>query len=175
MISLIVAMDKNNAIGKDNQLLCKLSDDMKNFVKHTTGKTVVMGRKTFDSIDSKPLENRHNVILSKTIPSHVGEQLGVSIVNDIESILKLSQMKPSKEFMIIGGAEIYKQFLPYASKIYLTEIQAVFPDADSFFPEFDKSQWKVTDLDSLEGFYQLPNERNDYGFEFNILTRKLSD
>lgn len=171
MISLIVAIDKNNAIGKENQLLCKLSDDMKNFVKHTVGKTVVMGRKTFDSLGSKPLPNRQNVVLSNSLPYHIGEQLGVVVVNNIESILTLSETKPSKEFVIIGGEEIYKQFLPYASKIYLTEIQALFTEADAFFPQYDKSEWFVTDEDSQKGFFQLLNEKNEYAFEFKILTK----
>lgn len=143
MISLIAAIGKNRELGKDNKLIWKLPADMLRFKEITSGHTVIMGRKTFESI-GKPLTNRTNIVLSRDIePS--GEKIWdklddrIITVSSIENILP--KLKDEEEYFIIGGASIYKQFLPYAKKLYITHIDDECKDADSFFPEIGP-EWK---------------------------------
>lgn len=127
MISIIAAVGKNLEIGKDGNLLWSIPNDLKYFKKLTTGKTIVMGRKTYESI-GKPLPNRKNIVLTrKNIKIN-----DVEVVNNKNKILNIKE-----EVFIIGGESIYKKFLPYASNIYLTEIEDE-KDADTYFPEFNK-------------------------------------
>lgn len=133
-ISIIVAAATNHAIGKDNQLLWHISADLKRFKQLTSGHSIIMGRKTFDSI-GKPLPNRRSIIISRQegllIP-------GCDVVNSLEAAIALC--KEEKEVFIIGGAEIYKQSLHLANKIYLTRVNTVI-EGDAFFPEIGK-EWK---------------------------------
>lgn len=128
MISIIAAVGKNLELGKDNKLLWNIPEDMKYFRKTTDGKTVVMGRKTFESI-GKALPNRKNIVLS----TQNIDLDSVIVVNDYRDILSLDE-----DIFIIGGSQIYSLFLPYADKLYLTEI-AEGKECDSYFPVFDKS------------------------------------
>lgn len=134
IISLIAAMGKNRVIGKDNSLPWKLPEDMKRFRELTAGKPVVMGRKTFESI-GKPLPNRKNIILTRD-KNYKAD--GCIVVHSVDDALNAT--KESNEVMIIGGANIYGQFLPIANKMYLTLIDADF-EGDAYFPEYDKSEW----------------------------------
>ena len=126
MIRLIVAISTNRCIGKNNTLVWKLPSDLKRFKQITSGHTVVMGRKTFQSI-GKPLPNRRNIIITRDLG--FGAE-GCEVVNSIEEALLLS----SEDCFIIGGSEIYKQTIDLADKIYLTLVHEEF-DGDSFFPE----------------------------------------
>ena len=127
MISIIAAVGKNLEIGKDGNLLWSIPNDLKYFQKLTTGKTIVMGRKTYESI-GKPLPNRKNIVLTrKNIKIN-----DVEVVNNKNKILNIKE-----EVFVIGGESIYNKFLPYASNIYLTEIEDE-KDADTYFPEFNK-------------------------------------
>lgn len=160
MINIIVAMGMNNEIGKHNNLLCKLGDDMRLFRMITEGHIVVMGRKTFDSI-RKPLPNRMNVVLTNDSKYHVPEE--VATINGIEPLLLLSK---EREIFIIGGGEVYKQFLPYADSLYITKIHYSFDDADAFFPEYDTVGWRiVTEMNFPK------NDRNEYPFTFTYYER----
>ena len=132
IISLVAAMGKNRVIGKDNSLPWKLPEDMKRFKELTSGKTVVMGRTTFESI-GKPLPNRINIIITRD-KNYKAE--GCIVVNSVDEALKYA--KDADEVMIIGGAQIYQQFLPIANKMYLTLIDEDF-EGDAYFPEYDKS------------------------------------
>lgn len=134
-ISLIAAIGANNEIGKDNKLLWSTKEDMNWFKKHTVGKVVVMGRATYESI-GRPLDKRVNVVLSRD--KNYNPHKDVVVMGSVEQVL--ANMKREREVMIIGGEEIYKQFFPYATRLYLTEIDKEF-EADSFFPEFDKEEW----------------------------------
>ena len=126
MITLIAAIGKNNELGYQNKLLWSLPGDMKYFKENTTGKRVVMGRKTYESI-GRPLPNRENIVItSHEIPE-------VKTVKSIDDILSLEG-----DTYIIGGASIYKEFIKYAGFLLLTEVDDS-PTADAFFPEFDKS------------------------------------
>ena len=133
-ISMIAAIGRNNELGKDNDLIFHFKSDMKFFRETTTGSTVVMGRKTFESLP-KVLPNRRNIVISRNADLKIE---GAEICQSIEEALELC--KNDKVF-IIGGGKIYDEFLQYADKLYLTEIEADCPEADTFFPEFDKSRW----------------------------------
>jgi dihydrofolate reductase len=134
-ISIIAAMAKNRVIGVGNSLPWNLKEDMDYFKKITLNKTVIMGQKTFESI-GKPLPKRKNIILTKEKDYSPG---GCFTAKSIEDSLKT--INPEEEVMIIGGASVYKQFLPLADKMYLTIIDKDF-DGDVFFPDFDYNEWK---------------------------------
>ena len=130
MINLIAAVGKNLELGKDNKLVWHIPEDLKYFKEITTGKTVVMGRKTYESI-GKALPNRNNIVLSRN-----NIRLDdVTVINNYKEVLNISD-----NVFIIGGASIYKLFLPYADNIYLTEIEDT-SECDSYFPLFDKESF----------------------------------
>lgn len=140
MIAFIVATDKNFLIGKNNTLPWEhIRADMKHFRSTTTGKTVVMGRKTFESIGSKPLKNRENIVLTRDISFKAD---GVVVLHEKDEVLE--HCKNKEEVCILGGAEIFKLFLPDVQKIYLTTVHSVF-EGDIHFPFTDFSQWKKID------------------------------
>ncbi len=131
-ISIIAAVGKNNELGKGNELLFKLPADMKHFKDITTGHTVIMGRKTYESIGS-PLPNRRNIIITrdKKYPTKM-----IEVAHSLEEAIKISKSPlKNEEVFIIGGGEIYKEAMKLADKIYLTEINAIDKKADTFFPE----------------------------------------
>lgn len=137
-ISIIVAIANNNAIGKDNDLLWHISEDLKHFKTLTTGKTIIMGRKTFESLPFKPLPNRTHIIISR---NQTFDYPNCTTVESIEEAI--SHIKSEEEHFIIGGAEIYKQLLPYANKMYITKVYANF-EADTYFPQFNENEWEIT-------------------------------
>ncbi|MBI1936099.1 dihydrofolate reductase [Candidatus Woesearchaeota archaeon] len=145
-ISLIAAMDRNRVIGNENKLLWKIPNDMKRFRQLTAGKTVIMGRKTFESI-GRPLPNRTNIIITRD-KNYKAD--GCIVVYSVGEALKKSD---SEEIMVIGGAQIYVQLLPTANKMYLTFIDAEF-EGDAYFPEFDKKEWKETFREEHEEEYK---------------------
>jgi len=136
MINIIVAMDKNRVIGKNNQLPWHISDELKNFKKFTTGNTILMGRKTFESI-GRPLPNRNNVVISTSLqPTE-----GIDVCKNIEEGITKAKSY-GKDIFIIGGAQIYKQMLPLVEKMYISYIKKEY-DGDVFFPEFDENEWQI--------------------------------
>jgi Dihydrofolate reductase len=140
--NIIAAIGKNGELGKDNKLIWSLPNDLKFFRETTTGKTIVMGRKTFESI-GRPLPNRKNVVIT----SKDFNIEGVEICNSIDEVLEKFS---NEEIFIIGGSSIYKQSIDYVDTMYLTEINAVCDEADSFFPSFNKKNWKKEILASNE-------------------------
>lgn len=138
MISTIVAIANNNAIGKDNDLLWRLPGDLKRFKEITSGHTILMGRKTFLSLP-RVLPNRHHVILTRDINFKFDDP-NVSIVHSIDEVLKKYLSCPQEVF-VIGGGEIYSELLPYSEKLYLTKVHKDF-HGDTFFPEIDYSKWE---------------------------------
>jgi len=160
-ISIIVAIAKNYAIGKDNKLLWHIPDDLKRFKKITKGHTVIMGRNTYFSLPIKPLPERRNIVISDII----GEEFdGCEVVNSIEEALE--KVKSENEVFIIGGASIYKAFLPLANKLYLTIIEKDF-EGDVFFPEINFDEWKVIEKT------EVPFDEN-LGFSYKYLILKKS-
>ena len=131
MINIIAAVGKNLELGKDNKLIWHIPEDLRYFKEMTTNKTIVMGRKTYESI-GKPLPNRKNIVLTR---QNIKID-NVEVINDIEQVFDIND-----DIFIIGGETIYKLFLPYADHLYLTEIEDE-READSYFPSFDKQKYK---------------------------------
>ena len=142
MLSIIVAKAKNNVIGKDNSLIWHLPEDLKRFKQITTGHTIIMGRKTFESL-GRVLPNRHHVILCNDMEMSIDNE-NVEILDDISKLEKY--IKSDEENFVIGGATMYKLLMPYCKKMYITEIDKEF-EGDVFFPEIDKAEWKVTNTE----------------------------
>lgn len=139
MISIIVAIAKDNVIGKDNKLLWHISEDLKRFKKITTGKKMIMGRKTFESLPGI-LPNREHIVLTRDNNFNVDSDK-VTIEHDFNSVLQ-RYLKCEDEVFVIGGAEIYKQFLPYAKKLYLTKVDEEF-EGDTYFPGINYSNYNT--------------------------------
>lgn len=136
-ISIIVAIDKNNAIGKGNQLLCHLPNDLKYFKATTLGSPVIMGRKTFESLPNGALPNRRNIVLSRD-PEYKCD--GCELVSSLEDAFTLTNNEDN--VFVIGGASIYKEAISKADKLYITHIDHSFDGADAFFPQIDTTVWK---------------------------------
>ena len=141
-MNIIVAVDKNWAIGKDNKLLVSIPADMKMFRQETTGKVVVMGRKTLESFpNGLPLKNRTNIVLTGNKDYNVKDAI---IVHTVEELLEEIKKYPSEEVYCIGGDSVYKQLLPYCDTAHVTKIDFAY-EADSYFPYLDEMlEWKVT-------------------------------
>ena len=158
--SLIVAATLNGVIGKDNQMPWHLPADLAWFRQNTTGKPVIMGRKTFESI-GRPLPKRTNIVLSRKPYEYEGVIWKESLESALEAV------KESEEIMLIGGGELFKQYLPYADKLYLTQIQADI-DGDTFFPLLNWDEWEI----EFEQ-YREKDEQYPYACRFLILRKKL--
>ncbi|MCB8985114.1 MAG: dihydrofolate reductase [Ardenticatenaceae bacterium] len=163
IISLIAAMDKNRVIGQNGRLPWRLPADMQHFVALTMGKPVIMGRKTYDSIQPKykPLHGRTNIILTH---NRDYEAPGCIVIHTIDQALAAAAA--ADEVMVIGGAAVYRQFLPHADRLYLTIIHAAF-DGDAQFPPYDESAWTITAREAHE-----PDEKNPYSYEFITLEKQ---
>ena len=136
MISIIVAIAENYAIGKNNELLWHLPEDLKRFKRITSGHSIVMGKRTYESLPLQPLPNRTNIVITDDINDRFE---GCTMAYSIEEALKFC--KKDEESFIIGGGMVYRQFLPLADKLYITRVHAHF-EADTFFPEIDPSTWE---------------------------------
>ena len=141
-IEIIVACGIDNSIGKNNTLLWNIPEDLKNFKKITEGHTVVMGRKTWESLPEKvrPLPNRRNIVISRNMDY---DAKGAEVMN-VFDVANFAYNNPMEKIFIIGGSEIYTKFLPLASVMHMTVVYQQYPDADAFFPLFEKSEWRVT-------------------------------
>jgi dihydrofolate reductase len=157
-LTIIVAAGENNAIGKDNDLIWHLSDDLKRFKALTNGHHIIMGRKTFESFP-KPLPNRTHIVITRQDKYQVPD--GVIVVNSMEDALDAA--RHDKQPFIIGGGEIYKQAMPLANRIEITRVHHSFENADTFFPEIDRSIWKETQSEFHE-------KDNNHEFSFTFLT-----
>ena len=156
MLSLIVAKAKNNVIGKDNQLIWHLPEDLKRFKKLTTGHTIIMGRKTFEWL-GRVLPNRHHIVLCNDANMKIDDE-NVEILEDISLLDKY--IKDEEENFVIGGATMYRLLMPYCTKMYITEINQEF-DGDVSFPEINMSEWKVTEREK-----GLKDEKNPFDYEY---------
>jgi dihydrofolate reductase len=136
-ISIIVAVAETYAIGYKNELLFHLPDDLKRFKKLTTGHTVIMGKRTYESLPNRPLPNRRNLVITDV----EGELIpGCETVYSIEDAI--AKTAPETENFVIGGGSVYRQFLPYTDKLYITWVHKTF-EADTFFPKIDLSEWDL--------------------------------
>lgn len=158
-ITLIWAQGENGVIGRDNALPWRIPADMAYFKRETIGKTVVMGRKTWESFGSKPLKDRKNIVLTRDA-SYTAD--GAEIVHSIEEALSVAD---GEEVMIIGGSEIYALSLPIADRLRVTRVRESF-EGDAVFPTVDWSSWLL--VSSQEG---IRDEKNAYRYEFEVYER----
>ncbi|MES2653619.1 MAG: dihydrofolate reductase [Bacteroidota bacterium] len=158
-LTIIVAISENNAIGKNNQLLWHLPADLKHFKEITTGHTIIMGRKTYDSI-GKPLPNRRSIVITRSTDLVID---GVEVVNSLNEAIELC--KSDEQAFIIGGAEIYNQAMPYATAIHLTKVHQQY-EADAFFPEINPTVWK-----EINSVTYPADEKNNVAYTFSTLER----
>lgn len=158
MITLIAAIGKNKELGANNKMLWHLPNDFKHFKSKTTGHTIVMGRKTLESLPGI-LPNRKHMVLTR---NKNWKHKGVEVVHSIEEILAITD----KPLFIIGGGEIYRAFLPYADVLELTRVDASF-EADAFFPEINFNNWQCTYSEQHE-----VDEKHKYAYRFETWKRK---
>ncbi len=161
MIIIIAALAENNAIGRDNRLLWHISGDLKRFKKITTGKTVIMGRNTYLSLPLRPLPERTNVVISDD-PEENFE--GCVMARSIQDVLDLCPK--DRECFIIGGGMVYREFLQYADKLYITRVHKKF-EADTYFPEIDPEFWKRVSAEHI-----TDDEQNDFSYSYTVYERK---
>lgn len=165
IVSLIAAFGRNRVIGKDNQIPWRLPADLKHFHDLTLGKPVVMGRKTYESILAElktPLPERVNIVLTRN-PEF--QAPGCTIVGSVEEAAATVEGQ-HPELMVIGGEQIFKLFLPYADRLYVTQIEADF-EGDAFFPKVGYDEWVVVERESHE-----PDKKNKYRYTFMVLEKR---
>ena len=160
--TIIVAAGDDNAIGKDNDLIWHLSDDLKRFKSLTNGHCIIMGRKTFESFP-KPLPNRTHIVITRQ--NNYKAPDGIIVVNNMEDALDAA--RNDKQPFIIGGGEIYKQSMGLADRIEITRVHHKFPDADTYFPEIDMSKWKETARKE-----HSKDDKHEFSFTFLTYVRK---
>jgi dihydrofolate reductase len=158
IISLIVAASTNNAIGKNNQLLWHLPKDLKFFKNTTWGMPVIMGRKTFESVN-KPLPGRINIVITRQVN---WQAAGVLTANNIQDAFAKAAATNCKEAFIIGGGQIYAEVLPIANNIYLTSVDAII-EGDTFFPSINKNEWNLVSSET-----NTVDEKHAYNFTFQL-------
>lgn len=159
---MIAAVSENNALGKDNDLLWHLPDDFRRFKKLTTGHTIIMGRKTFESFP-KPLPNRIHIIITRD-KDYTTPHCDCIVKHSLEDALKVIENDTLS--FIIGGGEIYRQGESFANKIELTRVHASF-EADTFFPEIDENIWRL-----VKEEYHQKDERHQYDFTYMTYVRR---
>ncbi len=160
MISIIVAIAENHAIGRNNELLWHIPEDMRRFKRITNGHKIIMGKRTYESLPNRPLKNRTNIVISD-IPGDTYE--GCIMADSIEEAL--DHCLPQEECFVIGGGMIYRQFMPLADKLYITWVHKEF-EADTFYPEIDPEVWEETERVEEE------DEGLDFSYTFSIYVRR---
>ena len=162
MISIIVAIAENYAIGKQGGLLCHLPEDLKHFKTITSGSTVIMGERTFYSLPKHPLPNRRNIVIT----DQAGKTFdGAEAAYSIEDAVRL--VKGDEEAFVIGGGMVYRQFMAIADKLYITHIHHSWEDADTFFPVIEPSTWRKVSEEM-----HLADEKNPFDYTFTEYLRK---
>lgn len=161
IISIIVAIDEKNAIGKDNQLLCHLPNDLKYFKSVTQGHTVIMGRNTYESLPNGALPNRRNIVLSRNKDLQLDR---CEVSSSLEDAIALCESET--EVFIIGGATVYAKAIDLADKLYITYIHHQFEGTDSFFPKVDKNKW--IESSRIEN---KADEKNKYAHTFVVYNK----
>jgi dihydrofolate reductase len=163
-ITLVACMEMNNGIGANNHLLFDLPKDLRHFNSVTSGKIVVMGRKTWESLpdNKRPLPKRRNIVLTRDVTFNPE---GAEVMS-FEEVLELSK---TREVFVIGGGEIYSQFMPHANKMILTHVHALCPKVDTFFPDFSHNEWEI--VPSLMKKHE-EDEKHNVSFTFATYLRK---
>ena len=159
-VSLVVAASKNNVIGRDGELPWHLPEDLRHFKRITTGKPVIMGRKTFESI-GRPLPDRHNIVMTRD-PDYAAE--GCDVVDSVAEALDVAG--DADEVMIIGGGQVYRDFLPRADRIYMTRVQAEV-QGDTRFPRIEGNAWRLVSAE-----HHAADEKHEFAFEMMVFERR---
>lgn len=154
--AIIVAIDKRNAIGRNGDLLCHLPNDLKHFKNITSGHTVVMGRRTYQSLPKGALPNRTNIVVTSDKPENYP---GCVVVRSLQEAFE--KAPADKEIFIIGGGQLYRSSVNFAGKLYLTRIHHAFEDADTFFPEINYDEWKL-----IEKEEHRADEKHQFDYTF---------
>ena len=144
MISIIVAVSEDWGIGKDNELLWHISEDLKRFKRLTTGNTVIMGKRTWESLPRRPLPGRKNIVLTDDKTETIENAVTAYSIED-----SLSKCEKDEEIFVMGGGSIYRQFMPIADRLYITHVHKKAP-ADIYFPEIDLKIWKITEKEDFK-------------------------
>lgn len=164
IISLILAADEQNGIGKDNRLLCHLPADLKYFKGTTTGHHIIMGRKTYESV-GRPLPNRTNIVISRDAALQIE---GCVVKQSVEDAISFAKENGEKELFITGGGVIFDLTLSLADRIYLTRIHHTF-DADTFFPAWNPADWKLIKEEQHQA-----DDKNPYAYSFLVYQRQIA-
>lgn len=172
-ISIIVAFADNRAIGRDNRLLWHITEDLRYFKGITGGHTIIMGRKTWESI-GRPLPNRRNIVVSRSLAE--SKIPGVEFYSSFEGAVAAASIpkdsgqhdNSKEEIFVIGGGEIYREAIPVAQKIYATLVHTTIEDADTFFPKINLSEWNEIHRESFQR-----GEKFEYPFEFVVIERNV--
>jgi len=164
ILSHIVAAGTNNAIGKDNQLLWHLPQDLKFFKNTTWAMPVIMGRKTFEAVNSKPLPGRLNIIVSRQ-ESTIADSSLLAFARDMDEAIQKAAATNALEIFIAGGAQIYAQTLPQTDRIYMTRVHASF-EADAYYPEWNQEEWQMQSSRDFNA-----DEKHAYSFSIQIWDR----
>lgn len=161
IISIIVAVDRQNAIGRDNNLLCHLPADLKYFKSITDGHTIIMGRRTFESLPKGALPNRRNIVITRNVDLQWPD---VETCGSLEAALALASGE--SEVFVIGGGSVYREAIRLADKLYVTEIQNGFEGADTHFPLIEKNTWRLLSREEHSA-----DEKNRFDYHFLVYTR----
>jgi len=161
MISIIVAVSEDLGIGKDNELLWHISEDLKRFKKLTFGNTVIMGKKTWESLPRRPLPGRKNIVLTDDPQEVIDSSITAYSIKDA-----LSKCEKNEKIFIIGGGSIYRQFMPIADRLYITHVHKIAP-ADIYFPEIDLNIWEITEKEEYK-----TNRDNSIPYTYTIYERR---
>jgi dihydrofolate reductase len=161
MISIIVAVSEDLGIGKDNELLWHISEDLKRFKKLTSGNAVIMGKKTWESLPRRPFPGRKNIVLTDDPNESIENSVTAYSIDDA-----LDKCGPAEEIFIIGGGSIYRQFMPIADRLFITHVHKKAP-ADIFFPEIDRSVWEIIEKEEFK-----TDESNNIPYTYTIYERR---
>ena len=161
IVSLLVAMSENRVIGRDNTLPWRLPADLKHFKALTTGRTIIMGRRTWESLPRRPLPRRRNVVITRNLDF---EAPGAVAVHSLKAALR--EGAGDEEIFVIGGEQVFREALPFADRLYLTLVHASV-EGDTYFPPFDESAWRLVEENS-----HTPDEANPHAYSFQILERR---
>jgi dihydrofolate reductase len=164
MISIIVAVSEDGGIGKDNELLWHISEDLKRFKRLTVGHTIIMGKKTWESLPRKPLPGRKNIVLTDVPGEHFDSSL---TANSIEEAI--GKCEKDEEIFIIGGGSVYKQFMPLADRLYITHVHKE-AEADIYFPVIDPDTWQIIEKEEF-----IDGENQSIPYTYIIYERKLRE
>ena len=161
MISIIVAVSEDWGIGKDNELLWHISEDLKRFKRLTSGNTVIMGKKTWESLPRRPLPGRKNIVLTDNPNESIENAVTAYSIQD-----SLNKCNQNEEIFIIGGGSIYRQFMPIADRLFITHVHMKAP-ADIYFPEIDLNIWEITEKEEFK-----TNGDNSIPYTYTIYQRR---